>query len=106
MRPDIVIVGPTTDDLSDKDSRKPKIVEADKEQTTLKDMIGAEKTIILEIRYVADTGHDDKCKAKIQQYRSLCHILEEEGHGVKFYPIILMTQASFFYCFKAAISAV
>ena len=41
-----------------------------------------------------------------QQHRSLCQILEKEGHAVKLYPIILGTQGSIFNCFKAAMSAV
>ena len=69
-------------------------------------MIGRKKITILEIGYVADTRYDDKYKAKIQQHKSLCQILEKEGHKVKLHPTILGTKGSVFDCFKAAMSAV
>ena len=106
IRPDIMMVDLTTNDLSDMESRAPKKRKANGEKTTLKEIIGRKKITILEIGYVADTRYDDKYKAKIQQHRSLCQILEKEGHEVKLYPIILGTQGSVFDCFKAAMTAV
>ena len=72
----------------------------------LKDTIGPKKITIMEIGYIADTKYEDKYQAKIQQHKSLCQILEKEGHEVELYPIILGTQVSAFNCFKAATSAV
>ena len=106
MRPDIMMMDLTTNDLSGMESRAPKKRKANGEKTTLKEMIGRKKITILEIGYVADTRYDDKYKAKVQQHRSLCQILEKEGHEVKLYPVILGTQGSVFNCFKAAMSAV
>ena len=106
MRPDIMMVDLTTNDLSSIQNRAPKKRKADGEQTTLKEMIGRKEITILEIGYVADTRYDDKYKAKIQQHRSLCQILEKEGHEVMLYPIIPGTQGSIFNCCKAAMSAV
>ena len=105
MRPDIMMVDLTNNNFSDMESRAPKKRKADGEQA-IKDMIGGKKITILEIGYVADTRYDDKYKAKIQQHRSFCQILEKEGHEVKLYPIILGTQDSVFSCFKAAMSAI
>ena len=102
MRPDIMMVDLTTNDFSSLEDRAPKKHKADGEQATIKDMIGREKITILEIGHVADTKYDDKCKAKIQQHRSLCQILGKEGHEVKLHPINLGTQGSVFNCFKAA----
>ena len=76
MRPDIMMVDLTTYDLSDMESRAPKKRKAKGEKTTPKEMIGRQKITILAIGYVADTRYDDKYKAKIQQHRSLCQILE------------------------------
>ena len=104
MRPDIMMVDLTTNDLNKTESRAPKKRKADGEQTTVKDMIGGKKITILKIGYVADTRYEDKYKAKVQQHRSLCQILEKEGHEVKLYLIILGTQGSVY--FKAARSAV
>ena len=106
MRPGIMMLDLTTSDLNKIKSRAPKKRKANGVQTMLKEMIGRKKITILEIGYVADTRCDDKYKAKIQQHRSLCQILEKEGHEVKLYPIILGTQGSVFNCFKAAVSAV
>ena len=95
MRPDIMMVDLTANDLSDIESRAPKKCKANGEQTTLEKMIGRKKITVLEITgYVADTRYDDKYKAKIQQHRSVCQILEKKWHEVKLYPIILGTQGS------------
>ena len=72
----------------------------------LKDTLGPKKITDLEIGYAADTRYEDKYKARIQQHRSLCQVLEIEGHEVKLYPIILEMQGSVFNCFKSAMSAV
>ena len=56
----------------------------------LKDIIGPRKITILDIGYVADTRYEDKYRAKIQ-HRSLCQMLEKEGHEVELYPVILGT---------------
>ena len=77
MRPDIMMVDLATNDLSDMESRAPKERKANGEKTTLKEMIGQKKIIILEIGYVADTRYDDKYKAEIQQHRSRCQIMEK-----------------------------
>ena len=58
-----MMVDVTTNDLSDKEEREPNKGKADREQTTLKDMIGPEKITILEIGDIADTRYDDKYKA-------------------------------------------
>ena len=71
----------------------------------LKDMIGPKKITILETGCVADTRYEHKYKAKIQQHRSPCQILEKEGHEAV-YPILRETQGSVFNCFKAVMSAV
>ena len=105
MRPDITMVDLTTNDLSSIKNRAPKKRKADGEQATIKDMIGRKKITILEIEYVADSRYEDKYKAKVQQHKCLCWILEKEGHEVKLYPIILGTQESVFDCFKAAMLA-
>ena len=65
---DIMLMSLTTDDLLDKESRVAKKRKADREQTILKDMIGPQKIISLEIGYLAVTKYDNKCKAKIQQH--------------------------------------
>ena len=104
MRLDIMMVDLTTNDLNKTESRAPKKRKADGEQTTVKDMIGGKKITILKIGYVADTRYEDKYKAKVQQHKSLCQILEKEGHEVKLYLIILGTQG--FVYFKAAMLAV
>ena len=105
VRPDIMMVDLTTNDLKKVENRTSKKCKADGEQTTLKNMIDQKKLTILEIGYVADTRYGDKYKAKTLQHRSLCQTLEKEGHGVKLYPIILGRQGSVFDCFKAAMSA-
>ena len=106
MRPDNMMVDLSTYDLKDMESRAPKTRKANGEKTTPKEMVALKKITILEIGYVADTRSDVKYKARIQQHKSLCQILEKEGHEVKLYPIILRTQGSGFNCFKAAMSAV
>ena len=55
---------------------------------------------------MADTRYEDMYRAKVQEHKSLCQILEKEGHEVKLYPLILGTQGSVFNCFKAAMTAV
>ena len=55
MRPDIMMVDLTTNDLSDMENRAPKKRKAGGEQATIKDMIGRKKLSISEIEYVADT---------------------------------------------------
>ena len=71
MRPGIMMVDLTTNDLSDMESRAPKKRKANGEKTTLKEMIGQKKITTLEIGYVANTRYDGKYKAKIQQQISL-----------------------------------
>ena len=80
MRPDIMMVVFTTVNFNKIGRGTAKKCKANSEQTTVKDMIGRKKIAILEIEYVADTRYEDKYKAKILQNRSLCHILEKEGH--------------------------
>ena len=65
MRPDIMLVDLTTNDLNKIESRAPKKRKVDGEQTTLQDMIGRKKITILEIEYVADTRFEDKYRAKV-----------------------------------------
>lgn len=85
-RPDIMMVDLATNDPNKIESRMPKKRKANREQATLKDMIGQKKITILEIGYVADTRNEDKYKVKIQQHKALCQILGQEGHEVKLYP--------------------
>ena len=101
-----MMVDLTPNDPSRIENRAPKNRKADGEQTTLKEMIGRKEITILGIGYIADARYEDRYKAKIQQHRSLCQILEKEGHEVMLYPITLGTQGSVFNCFKAAMSAV
>ena len=49
MRPDIMMVGLTTDDLCDTESRIMKNCKANQGRTLLKDMIGLQKFTVLEI---------------------------------------------------------
>ena len=82
MGPDIMMVDLTANYLCDIESRTLKKRKANDEQTMLKDIIGPRKITILEIGYVADTKYEDKYKAKI--HKSLCQMLEKEGHEVEF----------------------
>ena len=72
----------------------------------LRDMIDPKTISFLEVYYVADIEYEEQYKAKLQQHRSLCRILEKEGHEVKPYPIILEMQGSIFHPLKAAMTAV
>ena len=61
-------------------------------------VLGPKKITILEIRQTANTLYDNKCKTKIQQYRSLCQILEKEEYEVNLYPVIDGMKYSKLYC--------
>ena len=52
MRPDIMMVDLTTNDISEMVSKVPKKRKANGEQTTLKEMIGRKKITIMEINWL------------------------------------------------------
>ena len=86
MRPDVMMVDLTTNDLHKKEDRFTRNCRANREQSLLKDSIGPGKVTILEIGCIAKTRFDDKYQANTQQHRSLCQILDKEGHELKSTP--------------------
>ena len=67
QRPDIMMVGLTTKDLCDKDSRGGMCCKADSEEPFL---VRPQKITVVEMENVADTMNDNKFKAKTKQHRS------------------------------------
>lgn len=80
MRPDILLVGFTTDDLHDKKSAVMKNHGAKREVTLLEDMLGSQKVTKLGLGHVSDESYHEKCKAKLQRQTSLSQIHEKEIH--------------------------